>query len=439
MLLLTLLLLCIKQTSEVLETSEVLADAGAYEAILPDGRHLLGKLSVVENSIQFVPAGQQAALPLEKLHQVRFPERPGPVCLGGAFHHVAFADGQRLTGELIALDGQTLRLRPPWRGSLAIPRQAVRALTQPAGYLSVLEEDFESDLGSWKVKGAAALDARQHLSGRQSLLINGGEAELTVAQPLGSGRAEVNFYDDGIARGARWVVILHFQHGPQTWPLRIVVGGDTHYRMYAGGTPGEVGRLARSGGWHRLVVDFAPEFACVSVDDQVLWTGRPERATVLTRIQLASVALPDKGPVAGGVWFDDFALARAVEDLRHEDADPRQDEVWLASGDQLLGHVLKADRRGINLEGRFGKRTLPWSDVRGLYLRQASAPLPKGEPARTRVWLHAAGGGDLDQLVGQLLALTASRLTLRHALLGDLEIERIWLRRIAPVSGEPGA
>jgi len=282
--------------------------------------------------------------------------------------------------------------------------------------------------------GAAALDTRQHVSGRKSLLLNGpGEATLALDRPLVSGRAGMSIYDAGTARGARWLVDLVFQDGAQTWPLRIAVGGDTHYRMEPAGTPGELGRLARSVGWHRLVVEFAPEATRVFADNRVLWSGQLARSPALSRVRLACVARQGAGPINGGLWFDDVALARAVPELRHQDADPGQDEVWLASGDQLLGGVTSADRRTINVDTRFGKRAIPWSNVRGLYLRQASAPLPKGEPGRARVWLRPAAGGDFDQLVGRILAFSESRLTFRHALLGDLEIERTWVRRIAPV------
>jgi len=409
----------------------LLAPAGGEEAILRDGRRLPGQLGLAENRLQFMPSGKQVALLLDQLHQVRFAELPAPACLIGTVFHVVLADGQRLTGELHALDGEKLQIRAPWERLLSIPRQAVRALTQPTGYLSLVADDFESGLDAWQVTGAAALDGRQHVSGRHSLLLNvNGQAELAVALPLASGRVGVNFFDAGNTRGAHWLVELVFQRGKQARPLRIG-GGDTSYGVEPPGMPGELGRQARSSGWHRLVVEFGPESMRAYVDDVVLWSGRLEPGAFLSKVRLECVARPDKGTAEGAIWFDDFTLARAVEVLRHDDADARQDEVWLASGDQLLGRVVRADRHAMELDARFGKRTLSWGDVRGLYLCQGKNAEAAVKTGQTRVWLRAASGGELDQLVGQVRGLSASRLTLRHALLGDLEIERPWLRRLA--------
>jgi hypothetical protein len=420
---------CMQRLWVVLTLAPLLcASAAADEAILLDGRRLAGTLQLDSgNRLLFKPATPGPTLPLDQLHQVRLLDGAAPPCLGGTVHHVDLADGQRLTGELLDLDAKELRLRTPWAATVALSRQVVRAITQPRGFLTFLEEDFEGGLGAWKLTGAPRLDERQHVSGKHSLLLDrpGQAAAFVLAQPLPAGRAALCFFDSGKEGGAPWHV--DFQFGRAGTPsLLTVAATDTTYEMQPRGAT----RLPRRGGWHGLVVEFGPERVLVTVDDQVLWSGRFAHAGLaLNGVRLRCGARPDQA--TGAVWFDDFTLARPVPDLRREDADPRQDEVWLDSGDQLLGTVVRADRHRVELEARFGKRTLPWGTVRGLFLRQGKEPAAKAGAGLVRVWLRAARGTQADQLVGQVRGLSDSRLTLRHALLGEVSIERTWLRRIA--------
>jgi hypothetical protein len=116
--------------------------------------------------------------------------------------------------------------------------------------------------------------------------------------------------------------------------------------------------------------------------------------------------------------------------LRHTRADADQDEVWLANGDQLLGDVARADHRGIELHARFGKRTYPWGGVRGVWLRETVAAPQTTDDEHVRVWLRTGCGAEVDQLDGVLHGLDGERLTLRHAQLGDLAIERARVERL---------
>src|SRR5262249_59686236 len=113
----------------------------------------------------------------------------------------------------------------------------------------------------------------------------------------------------------------------------------------------------------------------VSSEELVLWYGRRQGpGGPLRQVRLACTAAGNGG-WGGAAVFDDFSVARAVEELRHLDADPAQDEVWLRSGDQVLGEVPRADRRGVEVRGVFGDRSLAWGEVRGLFLRRQPAPV----------------------------------------------------------------
>src|SRR5262249_58783535 len=115
---------------------------------------------------------------------------------------------------------------------------------------------------------------------------------------------------------------------------------------------------------------------------------------------------------------------------RRTPADPDQDEVWLRSGDQLLGKLLRADRRTLELEARFGTQSFPWGEVRGIYPRQEPAPQRTTDGEHVEVSLHPGAGPEPDRLAGLVRGLDDRRLLLRHAVLGDLEIPRPYLRKL---------
>src|SRR5205807_10518463 len=112
--------------------------------------------------------------------------------------------------------------------------------------------------------------------------------------------------------------------------------------------------------------------------DGRLWyeSAKQGPAARLTTIRLACVARSPAQSLRGAVHFDDLSLAKPLDDLAHPPGDAAQDEIWLLPGDQLFGRIVRADRRGIEIHGRVGKRSLPWTVVRGIFL-QAIARLPK--------------------------------------------------------------
>lgn len=135
----------------------------------------------------------------------------------------------------------------------------------------------------------------------------------------------------------------------------------------------------------------------------------------------------------GTVSFRELAMLAAVDDLRRPPGDPEQDEVWLVSGDQLFGQVLQGDRRGVVLQTGGGKRTLSWGQIRGCYFRgqPGRGQIPGG--ALVRLEARSGLGAEVDRLVGVLTGLSAERLTLRHAVLGEVVLERGRLERLTPM------
>ena len=116
--------------------------------------------------------------------------------------------------------------------------------------------------------------------------------------------------------------------------------------------------------------------------------------------------------------FTEFSLSRAVEESRRPAGDATQEEVWLADGDQLFGDALHIDRRAVEIQGAFGKRSLPWAEVRGCWFRRDAALralMQPGSPgARVRLWIDSGLDPEPDVLDGVLKAIDDKQATLQH-------------------------
>src|SRR5262245_15219860 len=88
------------------------AVAPADEAALRDGRRLAGTLALdAKGRGLFTPDGKGEAIPLAEMLRVRFPAADLPPSRAGALHRALLDGGQYLTGELLRLGGEAVRLR----------------------------------------------------------------------------------------------------------------------------------------------------------------------------------------------------------------------------------------------------------------------------------------------------------------------------------------
>jgi hypothetical protein len=422
----------------LLVTSSALAVAPpgrGDEVTLRDGRRLPATLTLDDAGRLRFSAADGAEVATDRVQYLRLaPARVGPF-LAGVVHQVRLAGDQRITGELLGLDAGKLQLRTPWRDRLAVPRDRLVGATNLAGTLIARDEDFEEGLKAWKLSGTPRLTEGQHTSGERALVLDapGQAAAYVLPSPFEAGSAAVNFHVPAGAVGARWQVEAEFAApgGPEA--VRVTVAdAAASYAVEAPGPRQGGGTVARRPGWHRLVVAFGAASLAITIDDAVLWPGRDRGpGGPLRQVRLSCVA--DSGPVRGAVAFDEFILARTVDNPPRSAAGQAQDEAWLASGDQLFGRLARLDRRGLTLEGRFGQRTYSWAEARGAFFRQEAAAPATMVGAHVRVWLRPAAGSEPDELAGVLKAFGDRRLTLRHAALGDLEIDRARLLRLMPV------
>ena len=402
--------------------------AGDEEAVRPDGRHTSGTLTIdTKGCLCFTPKGE-AALPPEALTLLRFPTAASPVNRPSVGVRVMLPDGQHLSGQLLALDDKTLSLRPAWADKIELPRAAVAAVTQLPGWRTVVEDDFRDGGKAWTVTGKPAVDAG---TGRITLGEKGQSAAYALAQPLDGGRAGIAFVETEAARGGRWTFAAEFGDEKRPRVVRVTVAGAGEtYAVDAGGLDGVSRRVSRTAGLHRLLVQHTPRSLRLTIDDQVLWynldagPGGPLRQV---RLECSS---DDK--VQGAVAFGEFFLARAVDEPRRPSGDATQDEVLRGDGDQLFGRILSADSRTVAFDCS-GKRTLPWSALSGLWLRRDAVSPHTTDGAHVRAAVRTCLCAEPDLLDGVATALDDKALTLKHALFGEVRIERNQLHTLRPL------
>ncbi len=374
------------------------------EAVCADGRKVPGTVTVEEGALRFVPEGQTRPLAVEAIEGVRFSSAEAVVPRAGNSLRAILADGQHITGELLKIDTDEVHLRPAWSPRIDLPRSATVALMHPPGYRTLFADDLSKPAKPWKIAGKTL--------------------SYPLPTPPEAGRVGVTFQALDKTQDKRGQLEATFQVGPETRTVKMVLAGsgDT-YSVDVSGLKGETRKVAASVGPHRLILQFTRQSLRVACDDEVLWYNLEQGpGGPLTEVQLQG----------GAVSWSAFYVARAVDECRHPPGDTDQDEVWLASDDQLFGTIKSADHTNIELDGRCGKRLLPWADVRGVFFRRSKSTAPP-EPSRpTRVWLRTGFGNETDVLDGVLMKIGPEKFTLKHVDLGELCLDRKWLSELRP-------
>lgn len=201
----------------------------ADEAVLPDGTRLPGRLQRADDGrLRFQPDKRSTPLSLDAIDHVRFPFTGIARPRGPLHHHLLLWDGQRITGELLSLDERAVRLRPGWSEALTLPRAAVAGIVQPAGWMTILADDFAGESGSWELTGKPGRGELERASGRRGLRLRaaGSSATWTLKQPLPAGRAGVTFREGEVPTTAHGLVELVFRTPDGPRPLRVTVPPD---------------------------------------------------------------------------------------------------------------------------------------------------------------------------------------------------------------------
>jgi hypothetical protein len=404
--------------------------SAAEQAWRTDGRRLTGSLTLASDGrLRFTPTGQADSLSATELNRIRF-DTPSPSSRIAAARRVSLPDGQHLTGALLALNADALSLRTAWVGRLDVPCAALDSLGPLPGWRTLFHDDFRNGLAAWKTTGnPTAADEGLILDRPGQSLVH------VLKAPLRAGRFGVNFRAQDRPAGAAWTVEALFQDGAAARKVRVtVVGGDRNYTVDPAGLKGKGNPTAHLPGWHRLEVRFSPRSLRLTCDDAVLWSNlEAGPGGPLRQVALVCSRTEGDAPVRGGVVWDEFSLERTCDEEPRSAPDREQDTVWLADGDQLFGSIVRADRRTLEVRGKFGQRSFPWPEVQGCSFRRAAAPPHTTEGAHVRLLLHTGLTPDADILDGVVRELDTRHLTLRHPRLGDLSIDRPFLRELRPL------
>ena len=301
-----------------------------------------------------------------------------------------------------------------------MPRTALAALRQIPGQRTVLDDDLAKETSAWVVAGTPVF------AGAVVLSAVGQSLTHRLPQPLKQGHVAVTFDDRESASGARWVLEATFAGEKTPQRLRVIVAGpDNDYRIETEGLDGVPREVKRTAGPHRLTVRFHAHSLAVLCDDEVLWhnlehgPGGPLQSVRLVCQE------GEKGAVAKGkVAWSEFTLAAAVDELRRPLGDSSQDDVWLTEGDQVFGSITRADRSSLTIRGAFGEKPLPWSAIRGCFFKGVGAGGPQLQGERVRLFLHSPNGGEPDVLHGVITRMDEKTVTLRHAVLGEIKLQR---------------
>ncbi|OAI47059.1 hypothetical protein AYO44_10300 [Planctomycetaceae bacterium SCGC AG-212-F19] len=403
------------------------------EAVLPNGMRFQGSVHLARDG-RFAFATADRTFGLQQLERVKLSPALRPSVFQRASHRVTLLDGQFLTGTLRHLDATAVHIQPAWSDKpIAIPRAAVAAVGHPPGVITIIDEDFANGLEGCRLKGDPVVRERDPVAARTSLVLDrpGQAAEYVLPSAIEAGRLALS-YRTVVPQpaGAHWFVDAIFSGNDL--PIRLSVElagrGTTIVREAPGLDPATAVAFVTQG-WHRLQIELARSELLVQVDDQVLHRGKVPSSARLSKVRLRCGNGPLAAILGGEVWINDFVLTRFVDELPRPPGDLDQDEVWLASGDQQFGKVLGADRHKIEMSTRFGPRTVSWADVRAVHFRRQPSPPRSSSGEHVRIGIDA-GAGNADQLEGVLAGMDERRITLNHAVLGSIAVERDHVRYI---------
>lgn len=406
----------------------------------PEGHRIGGIFrGDAKGGFRFVPDDGSPPIPIDGPAEIALGGK-GPAANSGVPPvQVMLGWDQRISGQLVGIDGASIRLSGgPGGRPVIIDRPGALGLTQRPGEAVILADGFESiEPARWSHVGEPRVDAETKLSGERSLRLEADGSAVTarLAEPVARGRLELAFHDTAeVVAGAQWFADLLFrgETGPET--VRAVLGWSEESLgvSSSGGPVLAVQRLARKPGWHRLEVRFGTEAAELSVDGDSLAHGKGPTGP-LVEIRLGTSLAGDRPAARIGAHIDDFRLVRVAADASSAEVDPDQDEARMVEGDQVFGTITKADAQGVTITVVDRAVTMPWSRVASLEFRRTAKPSREVDGLLCRLeWRSAPGDDrhDLDRVEGALTSADAESFTLETPYAGTLVVPRDRLRRI---------
>ena len=315
-------------------------------------------------------------------------------------------------------------------------------MVQRFGEARALVDAFETlDSSVWTTAGKPRIVADPADAGALLLPREGASIERRFDEPIGAGRIDLTFLDDGNVRaGRRWTLALIFRGPSGPVEARILLGWEEESLAVESpdGPALAVQRLARTEGWRRLTIRFGAERTEVSVDGKELAHGRGPSGP-LESIRVATAGGKEKSEDGPGGTIGEVQVFRFTPTPSSLEVDPSRDEARLVVGDQLFGAIRRGDRDRVEMTVDDRPISVRWEDLAGLYFARTPAPGAPVQGVLARVWWRS-GDDDparaADFAEGAVQELSDASLTLATPYLGTLTIPRDRLIRLRVF--EPG-
>lgn len=408
----------------------------------PNGERIEGWLEGdVRSGLRFRPRQPGAAIAIEAGAVIQASGSSADSLAGLPPFHVLVGETLRLSGLVQSISESSVKVKLSWQDEeVKLPRPGVQSVIQRPGEARVLAEGFDRlDPSRWSIEGKAAIATDRFLSEKSSLRLAAGGASVKhrLAQPLAAGRIDLAFFDDGsIIPGRQWFLELAFEGpgGPLVIEVDLGWSEESLAVLCPRGPALPVQRLARTRGWHRLMIRFGPAQTEISVDGKELAHGKSlDGLLAAIRLATASTKLPTTPTDLAG-YVDDLQIIRFAEPAASFEVDITQDEARLVTGDQLFGEVRKADGERVFMAIEGKAINLSWNEVAGLFFRRLPAQGTTVDGLLARVEWRAAAGEDpvdLDFAEGALIAVSGQAITMVTPYSGVLRIPRPRVRKIA--------
>lgn len=405
--------------------------ARADDVVLKDGRRIPGFI-VSANDRQVVlrsPAGAVVP-PLPSVDHIELARQSAaPLRVASPFRF-SLRDGQVLTGGLHGLGDMELAFETAWARDLVMPRRQLGSIVQPPGLITLAANDFADAQEGWTRKGFLP-ESNSADSGKRGLLLDriGQQAVFVLPKPLAEGRVGLNVELLEPTQGAQWFFDAELETKPGARSVRIVFAGDKQIKI-SSGLSFSYREITAKASRFRLQLELRDSRCSVSIDDAViglLEAADPQLALKRVRI---GVDGPNRERYQGSVLLSQFGIARNIGPLRRPPSEPRHDELWLTSGDQLFGELLRAEARSVQFRNALGSSSFAWSELRGLYLRQDQRVVPSSTGVFIAIGVRSGLDNLIDRLHGRVLELDDQRLVFQHESLGRLHIPRSQLESL---------
>lgn len=351
----------------------------------------------------------------------------------------------RISGTLKSVTERGVVFSVPWQSAeVEALRPGVQSLVQRFGEARALVDAFEKlDSSVWAISGEPRIIADRADAGALLLPSAGASIEHRFEEPIGAGRIDLTFWDDGKVRsGRRWTLALVFRGPSGPLEARILLGWEEESLAVESpeGPALAVQRLARTEGWRRLTIRFGADRTEISVDGKELAHGRgPTGPLESIRVATAGGDGKDNPDSQRGGTIGEIQVFRFMQSPSILEIDPSRDEARLVVGDQLFGTIRQGDRDRVEMTVDDRPIQLRWEDLAGLYFERTPAMGAPVRGALARVWWRS-GDDDparaADFAEGAVEALSDASLTLATPYLGTLTIPLDRLTRLRVL--EPG-